>query len=102
MTIKINDDLVVSGVLSAANILFGALAINPRANESTAIEVKTNHAEVAPEPTVLLTAHSAYPWTRVQEVGYRFSSQSGFTAFIYRTDETETILHWVSWQGFAG
>ncbi|MEU2597008.1 hypothetical protein ABZ669_07075 [Streptomyces hirsutus] len=102
MATTINDDLVVSGALSAANILFGSVLMSPRANEPTGAEVKINHAAATPEPIVLLTAHSAHPWTRVQEVGYRFSTGSGFTAYIYRTNETETDVHWMSWQGFTG
>jgi hypothetical protein len=50
---------------------------------------------------VLLTAHSAFPWSRVREVGYRFSTPTGFTAYIFRTNDVDTTVHWVSWQEFT-
>lgn len=102
MTTTIDDDLVVSGAISAANILFGSVTISPQVNTPTAAEVKLNQADPTGEPTVLLTAHSAYPWTRVQEVGYRFSSSTGFTAYIYRTSDADTNIHWLSWKEFTG
>jgi len=98
---KINDDLVVAGALSAANILFGSVTITPTTNEPTAAEVKTNNVGTN-EPTILLTAHSAYPWTRVREVGYRFATPTGFTCYIYRTTDADTNIHWLSWQGYNG
>lgn len=101
MATTINDDLVVSGALSAANILFGVIRMGPQANAPTSMEVKVSHVG-ANEPVVLLTAHSAYPWTRVREVGYRFSSPTGFTAYIFRTNEVETSVHYLSWQEFLG
>lgn len=99
VTTTINDDLVVSGALSAANIIFGSVLMSPRTNSPTASEVKVNHAGTN-EPVVLLTAHSGFPWTRVQEVGYRFSTPTGFTAYIYRTNDQDTNVHWLSWQEF--
>ncbi|MCX4763254.1 hypothetical protein OG562_20230 [Streptomyces sp. NBC_01275] len=100
MTKTINDDLVVSGSLSAANILFGSVEMSPQENTATSMEVKTNHVATN-EPVVLLTAHSAYPWTRVREVGYRFATQTGFTAYIFRTNDVATTVHWLSWQEFT-
>ncbi len=101
MTTKISDDLVVSGALSAANILFGSVLMSPQTNTATASEVKVNHIGTN-EPVVLLTAHSAYPWSRVREVGYRFSTPTGFTAYIFRTNDVDTSVHWLSWQDFSG
>lgn len=101
MTTKISDDLVVSGALSAANILFGSVLMSPQTNTATASEVKLNHAGTN-EPVVLLTAHSAWPWVRVREVGYRFSTPTGFTAYIFRTNDVDTSVHWLSWQEFTG
>jgi len=99
--VTINDDLVVAGALSAANILFGSVTISPQVNEPTGAEVKVNHVG-SNEPIVLLTAHSAHPWTRVRDVGYRFSSSTGFTAYIYRTSDADTSVHWLSWQEYKG
>ena len=101
MTTKISNDLVVSGALSAANILFGSVLMSPQTNTPTASEVKVNHVGTN-EPVVLLTANSAYPWSRVREVGYRFSTQTGFTVYIFRTDGVDTSVHWLSWQDFTG
>jgi hypothetical protein len=101
VTTTIDDDLVVSGALSAANILFGSVTISPKVNQPTAAPVKLNHVGTG-EPVVLMTAHSAYPWSRVQEVGYRFSTATGFTAFIYRTSDVDTNIHWLSWLEFEG
>lgn len=101
MTTTIADDLVVSGALSAANILFGSVLMSPQTNTATASEVKVNH-QGTNEPVVLMCAHSGFPWTRVREVGYRFSSPTGFTAYIFRTDDQDTSVHWLSWQEFTG
>ena len=100
MTATVAGDLVVSGALSAANILFGTVTISPQTNEPTTAEVKTNHVGTN-EPIVLLTAHSGYPWTRVREVSYRFAAPTGFNAYIYRTTDSETSIHWVSWQPYS-
>ena len=101
MATKIQDDLVVAGALSAANILFGSVTVSPQSGEPTATEVKTNNVG-SNEPTVLLTAHSAYPWNFVREVAYRFATPTGFTVYIYRTNDVDTNVHWVSWQGYTG
>lgn len=100
MTTTISDDLVVSGALSAANLLFGSVLMSPQVNAATASEVKVNHVGTN-EPVVLLSAHSAYPWARVREVGYRFSTPTGFTAYIFRTSDVDTNVHWLSWQEFT-
>lgn len=100
MTTTIDDDLVVVGALSAANILFGSVLMSPQSNTPTASEVKLNHVGTN-EPVVLMTAHSAWPWTRVKEVSFRFSTPTGFTAYIYRTNDVDTTVHWLSWQEFT-
>jgi hypothetical protein len=97
VALTINDDLVVSGALSAANIIFGVVTISPQVNAPSAAEVKFNHPDTN-EPVVLVTAHSAFPWTRVRETSFRFSTSTGFTAYIYRTNDVDTIVHWLSWQ----
>lgn len=97
MTTTINDDLVVAGAISAANIIFGAVTISPQVNTATASEVKLNQPDTN-EPVVLLCAHSGFPWTRVREVGFRFSTPTGFTAYIFRTSDADTTVHWLSWQ----
>ena len=101
MTTTISDDLVVSGAISAANILFGSVVMSPSTAVATGSEVKVNHVGTN-EPVVLMSADSAYPWTRVREVGYRFSTPTGFTAYIFRTNDVDTSVHWLSWQEFTG
>jgi hypothetical protein len=98
VTTIIDDDLVVSGALSAANVIFGSVTITPEVNTPTKAEVRgLNHPDTN-EPTVILSAHSAYPQVRVREVGYRFSNSDGFDAYIYRTSGVDTNVHWLSWQ----
>lgn len=101
MTTTINDDLVIGGAFSAANFIFGSATINAQTNAVASSEVTgLNHTGTA-EPTVILTAHSAYPWSRVQEVGYRFSTPTGFTMYMYRTSDVDTIVHYLSWQEYT-
>lgn len=97
MTTTISDDVVVTGAVSAANIIFGSLVISPEVNEPTSSEVKLNHPATIP-PNVMLTALSQDPQTKVKELGTRFSSNTGFTAYIYRTNDVDTTIFWLSWQ----
>lgn len=96
MTTTIATDLIVGGAISAANFQFGSVTITPKVNAPTSIEVKGLNLEGTGATYTLLTAHSAYPWVRVQEVGHRFSTNTGFTAYIYRTNGADTNIHWMS------
>lgn len=94
MTTTINDDLVVSGAISAANFQFGSVTITPEVNTPTGQEVTGLNLKGTGAVRTFLSAHSAYPWSRVQEVGQRFSTAAGFTAYIYRTSGVDTNVHW--------
>lgn len=94
MTTTIDDDLVVSGAISAANFQFGSVTITPEVNTPTGQEVTGLNLKGVGRTFTLLTAHSAYPWARVQEVSQRFSTSTGFTAYIYRTSGVDTNIHW--------
>ena len=96
MTATINDDLVVAGAISAANFQFGSVTVTPEVNEPTSQEVEGLNLRGTGETFTLLTAHSDSPWSRVREVTSRFSSATGFTAFIYRTSGVDTNIHWLS------
>jgi len=98
MTTTINDDLVVSGAISAANFQFGRVTITPEVNTPTAQEVTGLNLKGTGQTHILMAAHSAYPFTRVQEVGHRFASPTGFTAYIYRTSGADTSIHWFAVQ----
>lgn len=98
MTTTINDDLVVSGAISAANFQFGRVTITPQVNTPTAQEVTGLNLKGSGQVNVLMAAHSAYPWSRVQEVGHRFANAAGFTAYIYRTSGADTSIHWFAIQ----
>lgn len=97
MTTTIADDVVVTGAVSAANIIFGSLVISPEVNSPTSSEVKFNHPTTIP-PNVMLTAVSQDPQTKIVELGTRFSANTGFTAYIYRTNDVDTTVNWLSWQ----
>lgn len=98
MSTTIDDDLVVSGAISAANFQFGRVTITPEVNTPTGQEVTGLNLKGTGQVFTLLSAHSAYPWSRVQEVGQRFSSATGFTAYIYRTSGVDTSIHWFAIQ----
>ncbi|WP_445270553.1 hypothetical protein [Streptomyces sp. DSM 41634] len=98
MTTTINDDLVVTGALSAANIIMGSVVMNPEVNVVTSTEVKFNHPSADPAPNVMITAVSQDPWTKIRELGTRFSSATGVTIYIYRTNDVDTTINWLSWQ----
>ena len=96
MTTTIADDLVVSGAISAANFQFGRVTITPEVNTPTGQEVTGINLQGTGNVRTFLSAHSAYPWSRVQEVGQRFSTTTGFTAYIYRTSGADTSIHWLA------
>ncbi|MFF9979866.1 hypothetical protein [Streptomyces erythrochromogenes] len=108
MTTTITGDLIVEGALSAANILFGSVVMSPEVNTPTSVEVLFNHPNVPardllnplpqPLPNVMVTAVSQEPWTKIRELGTRFSSASGVTIYIYRTNGVDTVVNWLSWQ----
>ncbi|MFD9077543.1 hypothetical protein [Streptomyces erythrochromogenes] len=108
MTTTINGDLVVEGALSAANIIMGSVVMNPEVNVPTPTEVKFNHPQIPardllnplpqPLPNVMVTAVSQDPWTKIRELGTRFSSMTGVTIYIYRTNDADTVVNWLSWQ----
>jgi hypothetical protein len=98
MTTTISDDLVVTGAVTAANIIMGSLVISPEVNTPTSSEVKFNHPSSNPAPNVMVTAVSQDPWTKIRELGTRFSSATGVTVYIYRTNDVDTIVNWLSWQ----
>lgn len=108
MTTVINGDLVVTGAVSAANILMGAVVISPEVNTPTSVDVTFNHRQQSPFgsasllaqpiPNVMLTAVSQDPWTKIRELGTRFSATTGVTIYIYRTNDVDTVVNWLSWQ----
>ncbi|MEU2830176.1 hypothetical protein ABZ667_16125 [Streptomyces lavendulae] len=108
MTTVINDDLVVTGAVSAGNILMGSVVMSPEANTPTSVDVIFNHVRQPltaqgnplpqPLPNVMLTAISQDPWTKIRELGTRFSATTGVTIYIYRTNDADTTVNWLSWQ----
>lgn len=96
MTTTINDDLVVGGAVSAANFTFGSITITPRVNTPTSQGVGGLNLKGTGSVFVMACAESAFPWTRVREVGQRFATTAGFTVYIYRTDGADTNIHWLA------
>ncbi|MFF0551999.1 hypothetical protein ACFYUL_23925 [Streptomyces sp. NPDC004311] len=108
MTTVVSDDLVVTGAVSAGNILMGSVVMSPETNTPTSVDVLFNHpkpsltGQVNPLPqalpNVMLTAISQEPWSKIRELGTRFSSTTGVTIYIYRTNDVDTVVNWLSWQ----
>ncbi|MFJ3927946.1 hypothetical protein [Streptomyces sp. NPDC090022] len=48
MTTVINDDLIVTGAVTAGNILMGSVVMSPEANTPASVDVKFNHVQRSP------------------------------------------------------
>lgn len=91
-----DDDVIVTGVLSAGNIATGMARITPEPGVPTSVEVTGLSLRGTGQVRVQLTPHTSVPGTRVEEMGVTSVSATGFRAWIYRTNATETNFSWLA------
>lgn len=90
-----NCDMEVDGSLIAGNIAHGSVSITPTANTPTSKSV--SFGKTFPStPNVIISAETSVPGSTVLECGATNISTTGFTAWVYRTNTTATVLHWIA------
>lgn len=85
----------VSGTLTAGNIDHGSVSITPTANTPTSKTVSFNKT-FSSTPNVIISAETSVPYSTVRGCGATNISTTGFTAWVYRTNTTATVLHWIA------
>lgn len=76
-------------------VLHGFVNVTPTANTPTAQHVTFSQA-FAEEPTVVVSAVSAVPGSAVQAVSAANITNTGFDAYVYRTNSTVTAVMWIA------
>jgi hypothetical protein len=85
----------VTGSLTAGNIDHGSVSITPTANTPTSKTVSFNKT-FSSTPNVIISAETSVPYSTVRGCGATNISTTGFTAWVYRTNTTATVLHWIA------
>lgn len=94
--IKLNaNNTNVSGTLTAGNIDHGSVSITPTANTPTSATVTFNKT-FSSTPNVIISPETSVPYSTVRGCGATNISTTGFTAWVYRTNTTATVLHWIA------
>src|SRR5699024_9277083 len=89
-----NADGSMSGIRKTAS---GTLDITPTAaNTPREVWVTFPEGRFTAPPTVVVSARTTVPGTRVTGVGSGGQTASGFYAYLTRTDTTETGFNWVA------
>lgn len=96
----INDNLEVTGCLTASNWVIGAEWITPVANTPTSVTVTGINIGGTGEINYQVTASSEVPGLRVKEVSVSNTHKttgnpSTFEIWIYRTDTTATLVNYI-------
>ena len=93
--ISTGGSLYAKGKLTAGNIDHGSVSITPTANTPTSKTVSFGKT-FSSTPNVIISAETSVPGTTVLECGATNISTTGFTAWVYRTNTTATVLHWIA------
>jgi hypothetical protein len=92
------EDLIVTGAISAGNIQTGLIRFTPEPNVPTPVEVTGLSLRGTGPVQAQITAHTSVPGLRVIEVSVSSVSDTGFTAWIYRTNANETNASYLAWR----
>lgn len=87
---KLNSSAFAGALMQA-----GSVTITPVANTATGVAVTFDTA-YASAPQVVLSAADAAIGSEVKGVSVSGISTTGFTAYVYRTNTTATVLHWLA------
>lgn len=89
-------DKTITGALVAGNIASGTVLISPVANAPTMVSITGLNLQGTGPVTVQAAPVSTVPGSQVREVGIRDPSPTGFNLFLYRTNSTNTNVHWIA------
>ena len=73
----------------------GTVFVTPVANTPTSVAV-TFPTAFATTPVVVASASSASPGSEVKEISVSSVTTTGFTAWIYRTNTTDSAILWIA------
>ena len=93
--LTVTGDITTYGSLIAKNIAHGSVSITPTANSPTSKTVSFGK-KLPSTPNVIISAETSVPGSTVLECGATNISTTGFTAWVYRTNTTATVLHWIA------
>lgn len=91
----VNGNMNVTGTLSAQNIVTGTVNITPTPNTPTAASVSFGTTLPAPV-RAFVTILSAVPGSTVITASIDNVTQTGMQIYIYRTNATQTTVHWMA------
>lgn len=85
----------VSGILTAANIAYGQITINPSAANTPTSQAVTGLTVAGSSFYGFATAQTTVPGSQVTGVGTTSVSSSGLTVWVTRTNTTATVVNWM-------
>lgn len=88
-------DIITVGRINADNIQGGTVTVTPVANTPTSIDIMFD-TEFDTIPDVNATAITAVPGTKVTGIGVSNKTKTGFTLWVTRNNNTDTIVNWTA------
>lgn len=98
MARRIDDDLIINGTLEAGNWWWGIARISVRGGDQSTTQIRGRDFQGTGEMVPQVTARSAYPWTRVEEISVDSPGDNSFDIVIFRTNDTDTDAVWMVWK----
>ncbi|MFD6094740.1 hypothetical protein ACFVWN_01115 [Nocardiopsis flavescens] len=93
-----NDDVLVTGAISAGNIHHTTVRITPEPGVPTSVEITGLALRGTGPVQAQATAHTSVPGLRVLEVSVSSVTPQGCLVWIYRTNAVETDISVTLWR----
>jgi hypothetical protein len=91
-----DGNTTIDGILSAGNVAAGRLTITPVTNVPTSQNVTGLNLK-GTNIRVVATAATTVPGTQVTGVGVTNQSSTGFTVWVTRINNTNTVIEWIAY-----
>lgn len=92
---ELKSNSIATGRINAGNIQGGTVTVTPVANTPTSIDIMFD-TEFDIIPNVNATAITAVPGTKVTGIGVSNITETGFTLWVTRNNNTDTIVNWTA------
>lgn len=92
---ELRANSITTGRINAGNIQGGTVTVTPVANTPTSIDIMFD-TEFDIIPNVNATAITAVPGTKVTGIGVSNITETGFTLWVTRNNNTDTIINWTA------
>lgn len=98
MNAKFRKNVNVAGVFSAENIKYGSDSITPTSsNTATSKQITFDTPfPTGTVPKIFITAKTTSPYTQVRGISINNPTNTGFVAWLTRTNTTETTFDWLA------